>query len=155
MEVCHLDEDTGEWELLDLPRPAADNHLAHHDDALPGDTTPSGTPLDDSCDPVVLECPCYDTDDVVALFDPGEPERDLTCSADSSSAFIHDLDESWGPWLVESLEQFDDSAGEFWTCEQTLLGDSSDEELHMEISEAEHLACVDVIAAAQVELGCS
>ncbi len=50
VDICHLDTDVQAWKLLSVGQPAANKHLARHDDALPGGTTPiSGTPLDETC----------------------------------------------------------------------------------------------------------
>lgn len=152
-DICHYRDATGDWQLFSLPAAAAERHLAHHDDAVPGGTTPGGTSLDQDCVPVVV-CPCFTTADIVTLFAPGEPDRSLTgYPTHSYDAFIHDLTSDWGgPWLVESLVN-NDGGGDYWTCEQRILGSSDPPVVHLVISHEQHLACVQQVAAAQLDLG--
>jgi hypothetical protein len=147
--ICHFDETAGRWTLISAPASALQAHLRQHDDALPGGTTPGGVVLGAGCERVA--CPCYDSDAVVAAFQPGPPTRPLTWGFSPISAFIHDLDPSYGPWLVESLENY--VGGTYtWSCVKTLMGTGTTTP-PTTITQAEHKACVGVIGAAQVQLG--
>lgn len=159
VDLCHFDETAGRWVMISVAEPAVRAHLTNHDDAKPGGTTSvTHTMLDENCEPVL--CPCYDTADVVALFQPGMLTRGLTCEYSSSSTFIHDLPPWNGRvWLVESYVNWGGNPPtDYYTCEKTLMSGPPDpNELPIPrttISYAEHLVCVEVIHAAQVELNC-
>jgi hypothetical protein len=147
--VCHFDPTAGRWTLLSVPGAALQAHLAQHDDAVPGGITPSGARLDATCGQIA--CPCFSTDSVVVLFQPGPPTRTLTWGFNPVSAFIHDLDPSYGPWLVESLENYVN--GDYtWSCVKTLMAPGNATP-PTTITRNEHNACVSAIGAAQVQLG--
>jgi hypothetical protein len=153
--VCHFDGAAGAWSKISVPEPAVNAHTSGHDDALPGGTTTlTRTPLDADCSRV--DCPCYDTAYIVALFAPGEPERKLTCGYGFGSTWIHDLDPAREPkYVVESLVYDTDR----YRCEKyTLLTpgspDPDPEAIEQIITRPQHEACVGVIGAAQAALGC-
>lgn len=68
LDICHFQEENDSWKLLSLPQLAAAAHLEHHDDALPGGTTPqTGTVLDADCEEVEITCPCATVGTAVEL----------------------------------------------------------------------------------------
>lgn len=145
--VCHFDNRARGWMLLSAPAPAVEAHLAHHDDALPGGVTPSGTQLGADC---ALACPCFNADEVVALFQPGPPTRTLAWGYDPPvRAWIHDLQSSYGPWLVESYENYVGGAYT-WSCVKAVMGSGT---AYTTITRAQNAACVGILGAAQARLG--
>jgi hypothetical protein len=153
IDVCHFDADTGGWSKISVPEQAVQAHLAQHNDALPGSTTPDGTALDASCSP--LGCPCYDTASLVALFQPGEPARDLTCGFGFGATWIHDLDAAREPkYIVESWLKTSNGSDAYECYRDTMPPGSDPAAVRRTISLQQHRACIDVIGAAQIALGC-
>jgi len=161
--VCHFQEDAGTWRLTLLPSKAASSHLAKHDDAVPGGTTAmTSTVLDEACQPVVASCPCFKTDSLVALFDPGEPFRPLAAGYGGSGGFFHDLCGTQGAgdpfcdgkyagesWLAEVYYRYDSTSDTSvpncyvrnWTTSTTVI--------NIDISQAQYNACMAEVGGAR------
>jgi hypothetical protein len=92
---------------------------------------------------------------VVALFQPGEPARDLTCGHGFGATWIHDLDTARDPkYIVESWLKSSNGSDVFDCYRDTMPPGSDPAAIRKAITREQHLACIEVIGAALVALGC-
>ncbi len=87
-DFCHFHNNG--WNLVSLPEPAIERHLENHDDSFPGgQTSQSGTRLDEECVEVVVVCPCDFS--VEGLEEVGIDGIGMeTCLADSTVVSVTD-----------------------------------------------------------------
>ena len=51
VDICHIDNDTGLWQLININGNAVESHFEVHDDAFPGSLSlVTETPLDENCE---------------------------------------------------------------------------------------------------------
>ena len=101
VDICHLNEDTGLWELININGNAVGKHLENHDDGLPDTTTTqSGTNLNNSCEEILPACGnCL------------EERSETGCEQADCEAIVSGLDgfcilTAWDSQCVDKAEQY-------------------------------------------------
>lgn len=138
--VCHQDDQTGEWKLLNLPPRAHDAHI-RHGDADPGQPVPGmeGYTFDDACVPVADAgsgiCPCFNAADLASVSWTGP----LATGISRGYSFV----ETYNGFLAGASVDWNDELGErdcgfFIQAESDFRAESD-----LTVEEAE--ACADLL----------
>lgn len=136
VDICHFDEDTGTFSVINISGNAVDKHIANHGDKIPG-----GGELDENCEPVdepVEECPCWTADRInsvawVTRSDDGSGDGSFVVLETSGELDVALAGLIFGTTLV---------------CNSS--GPAIGPEAMAEITQAEANACVDLLRSAAI-----
>ncbi|MCB9779188.1 MAG: hypothetical protein H6742_11545 [Alphaproteobacteria bacterium] len=166
VEVCHVDDDTGEWAPIEVSERAVDKHLDRHGDWLVGDEV-CGDGIDNDCDGDIDEDCCPLFDDFGGLPASGEfdgYEYGYTFASDNDPSVLYTYtDVYFYGWATDGSElRFSVDFYDFGTWYEPTYGDgyqyttwtytdadgvTSSDSFDGEISADEYATCTDAAFA--------